>query len=87
MGKQVQISQTIEAHYLPKQEPVTFNPAKVKKLTGLTVTEEEMIAILQRLGIEVDNKNSVWIIDPPSHRFDIQLEADLIEEIHPPLWL
>ncbi|MBA2709903.1 MAG: phenylalanine--tRNA ligase subunit beta [Tatlockia sp.] len=80
-GEVGKITQVIEPNFLPERNKVSFDPAKVRQLTGLTVTEKEMIVILQSLGMGVDYKNSIWIIDPPSHRFDIRLEVDVVEEI------
>ncbi|MBA3537653.1 MAG: phenylalanine--tRNA ligase subunit beta [Tatlockia sp.] len=75
------ISLASESSFLPKKNRVSFQPNRVKKLTGLTISEDKMIVMLQSLGMTVDSKNDLWIVDVPSHRFDIGLEADLIEEI------
>jgi phenylalanyl-tRNA synthetase beta chain len=70
-----------EPSALPQQVTVEFNPQSVKRITGMSVSEEEMAAMLQGLGMTVDKKAEVWKVEIPSHRFDIRLEADLVEEI------
>jgi phenylalanyl-tRNA synthetase beta chain len=75
------ILQVTESSFLPEKHRVPFNPDKVKQVTGLTIAKDEMIVMLQSLGMTVDSKNALWIVDVPSHRFDIELEVDLIEEI------
>ncbi|WP_043874362.1 phenylalanine--tRNA ligase subunit beta [Legionella massiliensis] len=70
-----------EPSFIPKRNNVLFNPAKVKQLTGITVAEEEMVRMLQALEMKVDSSKKPWDVAIPTHRFDIQLEPDLIEEI------
>ncbi|ASQ45069.1 phenylalanine--tRNA ligase subunit beta [Legionella clemsonensis] len=66
---------------LPPQTTVLFNPVKVEQITGLSISETEMAAMLERLEMEVDRNASPWKIKVPSHRFDISLDVDLVEEI------
>lgn len=67
---------------LPVKNKILFNPAKVQQLTGLAIAEDEMARMLQGLGMVVDRKTAeAWQINIPSHRFDISLDVDLIEEI------
>ena len=40
-----------------------------------------MIALLKRLGMQIEASNDGWLVTPPSHRFDISIEVDLIEEL------
>ncbi|WP_133131071.1 phenylalanine--tRNA ligase subunit beta [Legionella yabuuchiae] len=70
-----------ESSLLPSLIEISFNPAQVKKLTGVEVAEREMEAIFKYLGMQVNSKESIWQVKVPSHRFDIALEVDLIEEI------
>lgn len=66
---------------LPKIKTIQFNPGKVKKLTGLDIAENDMVKMLQGLGMMVDQKQSPWQVVVPSHRFDVSLDVDLVEEI------
>lgn len=72
-----------ESRYLPHRAEIAFNPAKVKQITGVSVPEADMKRILEGLELKViANANaSSWQITPPSHRFDIQLDVDVVEEI------
>jgi phenylalanyl-tRNA synthetase beta chain len=45
------------------------------------VPDAEVGAILTRLGFEVSADKAGWSAVPPSHRFDIEIEEDLIEEV------
>lgn len=62
-------------------EPIAFRPAAVARLLGLEVPEARMRAILAALGIGVEAAGEVWRVTPPTWRFDLALEADIVEEI------
>ena len=42
---------------------------------------DEIASMLQRLNMQVAETDEGWQVTPPSYRFDINIEADLIEEI------
>ena len=67
--------------YLPAKINVSFSPAKVKQLTGVDVSEDEMLVTLNGLGMNVVRHGAYWDVAVPSHRFDISLDVDLVEEI------
>jgi phenylalanyl-tRNA synthetase beta chain len=62
---------------------LAFDPASVQRVTGLDVPYERMHAMLASLGMTVIVSESpeAWQVEVPSHRFDVRLEVDLIEEI------
>jgi phenylalanyl-tRNA synthetase beta chain len=69
-----------EAHQ-PKRPGVTLRPERVASLLGVQVPRAEIEDILRRLGMQVAGAGDVLGVIPPSHRFDISIEQDLIEEI------
>ena len=66
---------------IPAKINVLFSPTSVKRLTGLQVSEDEMMLILKGLGMTVVRKDAQWDVGIPPHRFDISLDVDLVEEI------
>lgn len=66
-------------------KPITtikFHPAHLKKFLGFSLSEEKIRAIFSNLGIDVKRIDAhVWQTTPPTWRFDLSLEVDLIEEI------
>lgn len=80
-GQAGPITLASEPQALPAKVNVLFNPEKVKRITGMSIAEEEMLNMLQGLGMTVNKESTLWKVDVPSHRFDISLEADLVEEI------
>jgi phenylalanyl-tRNA synthetase beta chain len=69
-----------EAHQ-PKRPSVTLRPERVTSLLGVHVPRPEIEEILRRLGMQVAGAGDMLGVIPPSHRFDIAIEQDLIEEI------
>jgi phenylalanyl-tRNA synthetase beta chain len=65
----------------PKRPPVTLRPARVTSLLGIEIPRDEIEAILGRLGMKVAAAGGEMRVTPPSHRFDIAIEQDLIEEV------
>ncbi len=66
---------------VPARTRIAFRPARARRLLGVEVTEEEMRAILDRLGMDVSSQGETWQVLPPSWRFDLEIEVDLIEEV------
>lgn len=66
---------------LPARTPVRLRPARVAKVLGITIAADETGSILQRLNLPFTRDGENFIVTPPSYRFDIEIEEDLIEEI------
>ena len=69
---------------LPKAKIVNLRRSKLDEVLGVTVTDVNVEAILRDLGFAVTPEHrhdAVWQVRPHSGRFDISIEADLIEEI------
>ncbi len=74
------IEQTAKRH-LPRNAPITLRQDRIHRLLGICLSPNEMEKILSRLGMKVKKSGKRWIVAPPSYRFDIDREVDLIEEI------
>ena len=59
---------------------IAFDPSAVRRLAGLSIATEEMVAILRALGFAVEGTGPLTVM-PPSWRPDIHGSADLVEEI------
>ncbi|MBG7618486.1 phenylalanine--tRNA ligase subunit beta [Herbaspirillum sp. AP02] len=66
---------------LPKREPVTLRTARAAKVIGVEITDEMVSDIFKRLGLSFDYQPGLFSVTPPSYRFDIEIEEDLIEEV------
>ncbi len=66
---------------LPSRKPVNMRIARAQKVIGVAVAADEMASIFTRLGLTHTRTSDAFIVTPPSYRFDIEIEEDLIEEI------
>ncbi|MDI3377655.1 phenylalanine--tRNA ligase subunit beta [Acinetobacter sp. V89_7] len=76
------ISVAEKAELLPKRDPITLHQSQVDALLGYRVETDFITDALQRLGCEVTViATGEWQVVPPSHRFDLAIYQDLIEEV------
>ncbi len=69
-----------EAH-LPQSPPVQLRHERINRLLGIEVDAAQVEDILSRLNMQVAAGDGGWQVTAPSYRFDIRIEADLIEEV------
>jgi len=67
--------------HLPTREKIRVRKSHVNRLLGIEIDDSEIAEIFSRLGMLVTEVDGGWDVISPSHRFDIEIEVDLIEEI------
>jgi phenylalanyl-tRNA synthetase beta chain len=67
--------------HLPQPQPIMLRRARLARVLGLVVADAEVERILRALGLAVNATADGWSVTPPSRRFDLAIEEDLIEEI------
>jgi phenylalanyl-tRNA synthetase beta chain len=67
--------------HLPVQNQVRLRHARLNRVLGIELDQEEVGAILENLRMLPDFKEGAWTVIAPSDRFDIEIEEDLIEEV------
>ncbi|NCS66587.1 MAG: phenylalanine--tRNA ligase subunit beta, partial [Hydrogenophilales bacterium CG03_land_8_20_14_0_80_62_28] len=60
---------------------IAFRPERARRLLGMAISDAEMNAIFDHLGLAVVRQGETWQVSAPSYRFDLAVEVDLIEEI------
>ena len=75
------IAEVISEDTLPKRYSVLLRRQKIEKTLGIELADEYIIDIFQRLGMVIHSHADGWEVVPPGFRFDMAIEADLIEEI------
>ena len=71
----------IEPGQMPQSPGVKLRYERVQRLLGIEVDRDEVADILQRLDMQLVEEADGWQVTPPSYRFDINIEADLVEEV------
>ncbi|MBI5460582.1 MAG: phenylalanine--tRNA ligase subunit beta [Gammaproteobacteria bacterium] len=75
------ITEVCHAEQLPKRAAIRLRHTRVRRLLGIDLPNSEIEDILNRLGADLQPIADGWEVVPPSYRFDMALEADLIEDI------
>ncbi|NBW51290.1 MAG: phenylalanine--tRNA ligase subunit beta [Betaproteobacteria bacterium] len=66
---------------VPAAAPVSLRVARAVKVIGMPLTQAQCADALRRLSLPVQESEGVITVTPPSFRFDLQIEEDLIEEV------
>ena len=66
---------------LPQRKPVTLRIDRAAKVIGMPLTQPQCAAVFQRLGLSYTGQAGAITVTPPSWRFDLAIEEDLIEEV------
>ncbi len=76
------VSEVVSEQQLPQRVPVTLRASRLTRMLGVTLVEDDVTEILTRLGMKATlTQPGEWQAIAPSFRFDIAIEADLIEEL------
>ncbi|HJU21534.1 MAG TPA: phenylalanine--tRNA ligase subunit beta, partial [Casimicrobiaceae bacterium] len=66
---------------LPARPPVELRTARVARILGVSLSDPEIADVFSRLRLPFRREDGRFVVTPPSYRFDLELEEDLIEEI------
>ncbi len=70
---------------LPQRYPLKMRVSRARRIIGVQIPADEMADIFARLGFKFRREGSgadeFFVVTPPSYRFDIEIEEDLIEEV------
>jgi phenylalanyl-tRNA synthetase beta chain len=80
-GKPGPVVEQLVRRHLPRSGSITLRLDRIERLLGMNVPARNIETILKRLGMNLKRSRSNLNVTPPSYRFDIEREADLIEEI------
>ena len=72
---------TKASEHIPQAKKIRLRRARIAQLLGVEIADEIVADILVRLGLGISNADDGWDVIAPLHRFDIVIEADLIEEV------
>lgn len=81
-GEAGPIIEAVSEQHLPSVAPVTLRAERITQMLGMQIDGPEVERLLTALGLTVTADGAdQWRVEVPSHRFDISLEVDLIEEL------
>ncbi|KRW57994.1 phenylalanine--tRNA ligase subunit beta [Pseudomonas sp. TTU2014-080ASC] len=81
-GEAGPVVEAASQEHLPQIAPITLRAERVEQMLGLRMDGAEIERLLSGLGLTVAAAGEgLWQVTVPSHRFDISIEVDLIEEL------
>ncbi len=80
-GKPGPVSELNSEESLPVLPSIQLRSTQIARVLGISLEDAETENILRGLGCKLTSSDSGWTIIPPSYRFDLRLEVDLIEEL------
>ena len=81
-GEAGPVVEAVAEDKLPTRDDVILRPERLNQILAMEMPAEKVEDILTRLGLELSTEaNGAWRAKVPSHRFDISIEEDLIEEV------
>ena len=67
--------------HMPQRAPILLRRARIERMLGFIIEDQAVEAILKCLGLLLERTEEGWRATPPSHRHDLNIEVDLIEEL------
>lgn len=80
-GEAGPIVEEVNRASLPKLSEISLRRPQIKRRLGIEMDDSDVYRILVDLGCVVSVVDSGWTVVPPSYRFDLRIEVDLIEEL------
>ncbi|HEX7037477.1 MAG TPA: phenylalanine--tRNA ligase subunit beta [Pseudomonadales bacterium] len=86
-GEAGPVTEAVAPEHLPATRQVTLRERRLHTLMGVAIERAEVDEALERLGFRLLEREETeadgvrWTVEAPSHRFDIEREADLVEEV------
>ncbi|MBA3902583.1 MAG: phenylalanine--tRNA ligase subunit beta [Rhodocyclaceae bacterium] len=75
------VSEAVNRDHLPKREPVRLRVPRAEKILGIKLGGDVAARLFKGLDFHFVREGDNFIVTPPSHRFDIAIEEDLVEEL------
>jgi phenylalanyl-tRNA synthetase beta chain len=75
------IVEAVLPEFLPKPQPILLRRTRLARVLGADIADAQVERILRALGLEVAAHADGWHVTPPTRRFDLGIEEDLIEEV------
>jgi phenylalanyl-tRNA synthetase beta chain len=86
-GEPGPVTESVIVEHLPTRMPLQLRQQRLDTLVGIRIPASDVDAAFARLDFELRAREDsaaaglTWTVVAPSHRFDIEREADLVEEV------
>lgn len=66
---------------LPERKPIHLRRSRAERVLGISLTADQIASLLQGLRFDFQRTGEEFVVTPPSWRFDMEIEEDLIEDL------
>jgi len=80
-GQAGPVKEQVSIGNVPAPKPILLRSSRIARMLGIEFEAKEVEEILTRLGMTIEAEQDGWLVTAPAFRFDIAIEADLIEEL------
>ena len=80
-GEAGPVEEALAADKLPARQPVRLRTARARRVLGIGLDDAAIQSLLERVHLDVQRDGEDFVVTPPSWRFDIEIEVDLVEEL------
>ena len=80
-GEAGPVEEALAADKLPARQPVRLRTARARRVLGIDLDDAAIQSLLERVHLDVRRDGEDFVVTPPSWRFDIEIEVDLVEEL------
>lgn len=80
-GRASPIIEKTDASHLPQLPCIRLRRERPGRMLGIDLDADQIVQILEGLGCHVETADEGWDVTPPSYRFDLRIEEDLVEEV------
>ncbi|MEJ2309382.1 MAG: phenylalanine--tRNA ligase subunit beta [Gammaproteobacteria bacterium] len=80
-GQPGPVTEALAEGFSLARDAIMLRKSRIRRLLGIDLDDGRVISILTRLGMAVEPADGGWLVTPPTWRFDVAIEADLIEEL------
>lgn len=80
-GQAGPVTEAIARDHLPRREAVRLRVTRTEKILGIRLGAEVAARLFKGLDFPFSREGDTFTVVPPSHRFDIAIEEDLVEEL------
>ncbi len=80
-GRPGPVIDVVDKANMPERNSIQLRRERIKKVLGTVLEDKQVETILTGLGVANKSMDKGWKVTPPVFRFDLNIEADLIEEL------
>jgi phenylalanyl-tRNA synthetase beta chain len=80
-GQAGPVVEAVDEKALPKRMPIRLRAERVRRVLGIDLADDTIEALLSSMKFALSREGAEFQVTPPSHRFDLAIEEDLIEEL------